>query len=71
MLSPRFSEDDVGTYWIDPDNRVWVVESYCGSPTAGLRCLDNQERKGGAVGALIFQGLERLVRASSQEEEKK
>lgn len=67
MTSPRFTEADVGTYWIDPDNRVWVVESYCREPTATLRCLDNQTRKGGAVGCLLFEGMERLVRASEEE----
>lgn len=56
-----FTADDVGTFWKDAVGHVWTVESYCASPTVTLRKLDNQEKKSGAVGSLLFDRFEKLT----------
>lgn len=40
---------------------VWVLESFCEHPTATLRNLNTDEKRGGAVGCMSLQDFVRLV----------
>lgn len=61
IFPPRMSDDDVGAYYIDEAGVAWRLVGYCRHPTATLENVATGERRGGAVGAPIFNGLRRLV----------
>lgn len=67
-MIPRITADDVGSYYIDEAGNLWRLVSYADKPTAVLERVDNDgteiprpQRRGGVVGAPIFEGFRKLV----------
>lgn len=59
---PRVGIEDIGSYWLGPDNKLWELYLFCEYPTVSWRRVDDREnRRGGAVGSEITRGFRRLV----------
>ena len=64
---PRMGVDTVGAVFLHDDGSLWRCVGYAGQPTATLERLDWDEhegprpRRGGVVGAQIFEGFRLLV----------
>lgn len=70
MASPRFTEADVGEFYVGEAGDLWRLIGFADRPTATLErvtppatsfILGHRERRGGVVGAPIFEGFRKLV----------